>query len=123
MDESFSQEVPNAVIAAIGLGILWAIGLLRILSESQRVTTCVSGRITLKGPGLVLRFPIYHKEWRLHSVGDLGYVIDEGCGTFQNIRVPITVSTPLHGAGTVKVVQFQGAGENSVFMVEPYGVV
>jgi hypothetical protein len=121
MDGQISVRAVVYVATATILIGLWALGVLRILSDNQRATVRVFGRLLIKGPGLTFYIPIAYEGWCRHSVGDLGVTTSANRAIFQGVEIPIKVSPQRHVAGTIKIVGFIGKGPNSEFLVEPQG--
>jgi len=119
MDIQLSERALTYAVALILLAVLWALGLVRVLRESERATVRLFGTQLVKGPGLNLCIPMLHQGWRKHAVGDSGVLVGDEQAEFQGAPVAVEVSPEDYRAGPVKIANFVGKGRDTVFLVEP----
>ena len=102
MADNYLSVIPWFVVHG-GL-LLFLLLFSRILRESQRATTMLFGRHPIiKGPGIVLKFPFIHQDWRKHSVGDLGTLKNPRAAIFKDAEVPIVTDEDLHDSSIVQL--------------------
>ena len=109
---------PELVLALL-LAVL-VIMLVRVLREDQRVTSRLLGRkLAVKGPGLVLRVTWVHQDWRKHTLGDRGVLLDNGHARLNGVEVLVDIDGgAVHPSQSVTLSRFAGSQGGSRFVVE-----
>lgn len=91
-----------------------------ILRDDQRVTMTLPGRKqVIRGPGIVLRLPLIHRDWTVHTVGDRGHLQQVGVGVFNGVEVPVEIEDRASRTQTVRIVRFVNARDGARFVVGP----
>ena len=119
MDIQLSESALAFSVAVIVLAFLWALGLLRVLRESERATVRSFGIQLVKGPGLSFCVPLVHQGWCKHAVGDSGVLVGDERAEFQGAKVAVDMSPQHSRAEAVRIAGFDGKGRDTVFLVEP----
>ena len=104
-----SDELSESLIPLLFLRFFVAVLLIRVLRDDQRATTRRFGkRPVVKGPGLVLRVPLLHQDWRKHRVGDRGVMHDSGKVLFRGALVDAAIEGSFRAGDPVTLLRFRG---------------
>jgi hypothetical protein len=107
--ELLSDELWESLIPLVFLLFFLAVFLIRVLRDDQRATARLFGkRPVVKGPGLVLRVPLLHQDWRKHRVGDRGVMHDSGKVLFRGALVDAVIEGSFRAGDPVTLLRFRG---------------
>lgn len=107
--EFLSEELWECLIPLAFLLVFLAVFLVRVLREDQRATTRLFGkRLVMKGPGLVLRIPLLHQDWRKHRIGDQGVMHDSGKVQLRGALVDAVIEGSFRAGDPVTLLRFHG---------------
>jgi hypothetical protein len=107
--EILSEELWEFAVPFAFLLLFLGVFLIRTIREGERVRTRILGRRWLfKGPGLVLRAPFTHQDWRKHRVGDQGVTHESGKVLFRGALVDAVVEGSFRAGDSLALLRFHG---------------